>query len=244
MPACSFLMNQGYEPRGRDPEPHSAAELRGIIPNEIKLVTAFFDSEANIDNWLSKSGSRVRLIEDSISASSGNRSLKGRTPHADNTGKPSTAPITGRPFSVQSIQEALGIVNRRSLVSIAPMQTPGLTATPFEKGAGDSLRWMITFFEGANASSAFHELGHHLLTVLTSIWEDGQVEEMSNDANTSDYDRIDYNTFRIWDKFPPRKLKGAAGVAQTYGPQISIARLARWHFRRFALPEPPRLRSD
>ncbi|MDR2523238.1 MAG: hypothetical protein LBC93_06010, partial [Synergistaceae bacterium] len=38
-------------------------------------------------------------------------------------------------------------------------------------------RWVITLFEGANASSPFHEFGHHLLTVLASLRSSGQMDE-------------------------------------------------------------------
>jgi hypothetical protein len=53
----------------------------------IQLVTAFYDSKANIDDWIEKSGSRRRLVENSTIVSTGNHS------------------------SVRNIQQALGIVN-------------------------------------------------------------------------------------------------------------------------------------
>jgi len=37
---------------------------------------------------------------------------KGRTPHAVTSGIPSTAPTTGRPLSLKSIQKALSTVNQ------------------------------------------------------------------------------------------------------------------------------------
>ncbi|GHV34435.1 hypothetical protein FACS1894187_04970 [Synergistales bacterium] len=64
----------------------------------IFIKSAFFSTDNNLDNnWLKKP-KRVNGEK--------------RTPHAVKTDTSSTAPITGRPLSVKSIQEALGIVNR------------------------------------------------------------------------------------------------------------------------------------
>ena len=52
--------------------------------------------------------------------------------------------------------------------------------------AADSAQWMKSFFEGANKSSSFHEIGHHMFTILVSLREAGHMDA----AFTAELDSI------------------------------------------------------
>jgi len=60
---------------------------------------------------------------------------------------------------------------------------PNAAISPILGGdAAGASQWMISFFETANESSAFHELGHHILTALVSMFESGQMDADFSDS--------------------------------------------------------------
>jgi len=110
-----------------------AGVLLEFLPNgDVVLRTSFFGSEANINNWMKKSGSTVRLT---LRNSRGNR------------------------HSVKSIQDSLGIVNKKFKQNTAESA----------RGWYDPSTFKMTFGTQSNFTTFLHETSHHFLNIYSRL---------------------------------------------------------------------------
>ncbi|BEU88669.1 hypothetical protein TAMA11512_21330 [Selenomonas sp. TAMA-11512] len=139
-----------------------------VLPNgKSYLKTAFFDSDAGIDNWMKKNGSNTSLLDES---------------------RPSN--FVGNPFSLRSIHDKLfGVNGKEETIKLhlenpllqdenkangGPLDTAKITGAyiPAEQGKA-----IIELYKNANYSTLPHEMMHHFVNLYQQAIETGRASE-------------------------------------------------------------------